>query len=621
MTVKHEMDRLAGAEENASDRAEQTDRAVSDQEETGTVAGGSDTERTEAAAADIVQVGTLRGRRGSMVHGTLEIGRDGEFRIPGSLICGAEDGPAVLITAGIHGGEYVGIRAAIRLSLTLDPAKIRGSVLILKAVSRRNFEHRYGSVEREDSKNLNRVFPGAPYGTVTERLAWALKEEIFPRADYYIDLHGGDEYEELVPYVYYPGSCAEDVSRISRDMACQTDVSYMVRSGVSSGGAYNEAASMGIPSVLLERGGMGRWTESEAEADRRDVCRILSSLGVLTESAPPRTVYPQEIRQVTYQFAEGRGLWYPAKRAGDRVSRGEYLGSVRDYEGRVKEVSTADVGGVILSQTMSLQVVSGGSMIAYGQIEYELDPRKERIRAYWQRRSESFLEQRRRELQSPLAGRWLEELLRPLPCAKGEPGKRLEGKRVLDVGCGAGFFSILLAREGAQVTGIDLTDEMVENARTLASEAGAPCEFFRMDAENPDFPPESFDLIVMRNVTWTLPGAADAYKAWLSLLKKGAYLLNFDADYGAEDSTDLSELPEKHAHFRVGMDMMRENEAIKRQLPINSFHRPAWDLDVVARLGIREIFTDMGVSGRVYLEKDDFYNPTPMFLLAVHKPA
>lgn len=60
--------------------------------------------------------------------------------------------------------------------------------------------------------------------------------------------------------------------------------------------------------------------------------------------------------------------------------------------------------------------------------------------------------------------------------------------RILDVGCGTGFFTILLAKEGHQVTGIDLTPDMITHAKKLAEEEKADCQFAVMDAENPDFP-------------------------------------------------------------------------------------------------------------------------------------
>ena len=91
--------------------------------------------------------------------------------------------------------------------------------------------------------------------------------------------------------------------------------------------------------------------------------------------------------------------------------------------------------GVILYQVSSLQVVEGGPVITYGNIVREKDERKTRIAQYWTRRSDSFLEQRRAELHSALAGRWMAELKKYLPEKKN--------LRILDVGCGTGFFPIL----------------------------------------------------------------------------------------------------------------------------------------------------------------------------------
>lgn len=143
-----------------------------------------------------------------------------------------------------------------------------------------------------------------------------------------------------------------------------------------------------------------------------------------------------------YQAASEDGLWYPAAKPGDMVTE-------------------------------------GGPVVAYGRIvrEPEYDDRKEQIVHYWEKRSESFLEQRRSELANPIAKRWMKEIEKQIPA-----GRRL---KILDVGCGAGFFSILLAKEGHEVFGIDLTPEMIENAIQLAEEENADCCFQVMDAENP----------------------------------------------------------------------------------------------------------------------------------------
>lgn len=277
-----------------------------------------------------------------------------------------------------------------------------------------------------------------------------------------------------------------------------------------------------------------------------------------------------------YQAASEDGLWYPAAKPGDMVTE-------------------------------------GGPVVAYGRIvrEPEYDDRKEQIVHYWEKRSESFLEQRRSELANPIAKRWMKEIEKQIPA-----GRRL---KILDVGCGAGFFSILLAKEGHEVFGIDLTPEMIENAIQLAEEENADCCFQVMDAENPMFADETFDVVISRNLTWTLPNAEHAYGEWMRVLKTGGVLLNFDANYGKDDASDTKDLPEQHAHFKVGNEMLEECERIKAQLPISRKNRPAYDVAVLCENTEGEIRIDTSLGKRIYLEKDEFYNPAPMFSICAVK--
>lgn len=558
----------------------------------------------------------MKAEPGQRVHGYLAL-KPGEIELPATIIRGKEPGKTVLITAGVHAGEYVGVEAAVQLGYKLKVEKVRGTIIIVKVVNRPAFEQRKGSMGLTDQKNLNREFPGNPSGTEMERLAYGIGTELHSVADYYIDLHCGDDYEQLTPYVYYAGKASEEVVKMSRRMAEQVDVPYMVRSMVSSGGSYNYAASCGIPSILIERGGMGGWTREEAQSMRRDVRNVLCFLGVYTGKQDYRSYYPLDLVDLRYQDASQSGLWYPTKKAGDMFRKQELLGEVRDYEGKVLEQAIADYDGVVLYQTGSLQVLENGPMIAYGRIHHGEDDRKERIVHYWGKRSESFCDQRRSELHNPIADRWMTEIKKMVPALSREESK--EKLKILDVGCGTGFFTILLARLGHEVTGIDLTPEMIMYAKLLAQEENVDCRFTVMDAEHLDFPDENFDLVISRNLTWVLPDVSQAYKEWTRVLKKGGMLLNFDANYGADDFSDVSALPHHHAHHMLGTEMMRECEEIKNQLPISSKNRPAWDLDVLGRMKLEEFSIDLGVSSRLYRERDEFYNPTPLFALCVRK--
>lgn len=546
---------------------------------------------------------------GKKKSGFLRIG-GGEFQLPATILHGEQPGKTVLITAGIHAEEYVGIQSALELSEMLKVQKIAGTVVIVKVVNRKAFELRSGSDSHEDGKNLNRVFPGSKEGTWSERLAYAIEKELLSIADYYIDLHSGDSYEQLTPYVYYAGAAAKEVVEQSREMAQQADVPYMVGSNVAMGGCYNYAASLGIPSILLERGQMGGWTKEESHSTRRDVRNILCHLGIYQGEKDYRNYYPLEVKDLCYQAANEQGLWYPCKKPGDMIQQGDMLGVIKDYEGKILEVCKAEYGGVILYQTGSLQVQESGPVIAYGKISRESDSRKERIAGYWSKRSDSFQAQRRAELHSSMADRWLLEIQKYLPQRK---------LKILDVGCGSGFFTILLGKQGHEVLGTDLTPDMIEKSRELAKEEGVDCKFEIMDAENLDFPDETFDVVISRNLTWTLPDAGHAYEEWCRVLKKGGILLNFDANYGSSNFADTSHLPENHTHNQVGMDMMQECEEIKKQLPISSYIRPAWDVETLGNLGILELSLDLGVGKRIYIKKDEFYNPVPIFTLCGKK--
>ena len=111
---------------------------------------------------------------------------------------------------------------------------------------------------------------------------------------------------------------------------------------------------------------------------------------------------------------------------------------------------------------------------------------KKRITHYWSIRARAFADQRLRELDSPKARRWLEEIVPKLP--ESADNKPL---RVLDVGAGTGFFTFLLSPLGHEVVGIDLTPAMIAKAKELARHLNISAEFFVMDAEAPSFAPGS----------------------------------------------------------------------------------------------------------------------------------
>ena len=234
---------------------------------------------------------------------------------------------------------------------------------------------------------------------------------------------------------------------------------------------------------------------------------------------------------------------------------------------------------------------------------------KNEIASYWSGRVEKFCRLRRDELNSDKRELWLAELKRFLP--------QRRPLDVLDIGTGTGFFCFLLGAAGCRAIGIDISQEMIAGARETARELGAKADFFVMDAEDPDFPPNSFDAIVTRTLTCFLPDLPRAYQAWHGLLREGGVLINFDGDYNYDE--EKRELPPHHSHEDVTAAQNEVYEQIRSDMKTVQKPRPDWDRQLLSKAGFSHITVDNGVSSRVYREFDKFYNPVPLFAIVARR--
>ncbi len=247
----------------------------------------------------------------------------------------------------------------------------------------------------------------------------------------------------------------------------------------------------------------------------------------------------------------------------------------------------------------------------YIAFEDEADNIKEKVESYWTKRADSFFELRHDEIESTKANRWVEEISKLLP-----EGKALN---ILDVGCGTGYFEVILGKLGHEITGIDLAEEMVAKANEMIRIYGMKnnAKALVCDGENPNFAPESFDVVITRNLTWTLPHPVDAYKSWYKLLKKGGKLINFDAEY-AKGAHNLKS-PENIAHSKIEDALKDECHDIYHMLTISMLDRPEWDVKILKEIGFEKVETDIEFGDRIFIEHDEFYIPDRMFCISATK--
>ena len=306
-------------------------------------------------------------KAGSGVKQTLPLPVTSPYPVEMTVICGSRPGKTLVVTAGVHGCEYVGIETLNRLKRELESAALSGRVILLPLVNPEGFYQGSKQTIPADGKNLNRMFPGKPDGTFSSQLARVLEETLYPEADFLMDLHGGDVNEALTPLVFFPASVPESLSAAASAAAESLSVPYRVAS-TSQNGLYSWAAQCGIPALLVERGERGLWSEKEVAACRENVYELMRHLGILNAASGSPCLQQAEIRRAVYEEAPADGFWYPAvSAAGQKLKQGTLLGTLKDSYGNEIACYTAPFDGVVLYYTLSLGVKSGDPLIAYGK--------------------------------------------------------------------------------------------------------------------------------------------------------------------------------------------------------------------------------------------------------------
>ena len=248
-------------------------------------------------------------------------------------------------------------------------------------------------------------------------------------------------------------------------------------------------------------------------------------------------------------------------------------------------------------------------------------------RAYWAKRARTYSESiRDDELTNEFHRIWFDTLNGFI--TKSFPDSSPAQIHVLDIGTGPGFFSIILAEAGYQVTAIDLTPSMLAEARKNAGTLADSIEYLEMNAEDLTFAESSFDVIVTRNLTWDLPHPEDAYNEWHRVLASGGLLLNFDAnwyrylfDHDArvsydKDRVNADAIGRYNENPDVDYGIMEE---IAARVPLSSTLRPDWDIDCLTRIGFDAVSYD-DIWETVWSDEDKVaYASTPMFLVHATK--
>lgn len=255
-------------------------------------------------------------------------------------------GPRILLMAGNHGDELEGQVALGRLIRSLEPADIRGRIIILPSA---NFPAAMAGSRTSplDGGNLNRSFPGDPNGGPTAQIAYYIETELLPRVDFVLDIHSGGSSLTYVPSTLgRRPDTPEGLDRATELMrAFGAPVAYLV-----SGGGFGDqtmtaaAARAGIRHMSTELAGGGQVTPAALRIAEGGVRRVLHKLGALKAEPPPpehETRLMQISGQDYYCYAPEPGFFEPLVELGAEVAAGTPAGAIHPFDTPWREPAVA----------------------------------------------------------------------------------------------------------------------------------------------------------------------------------------------------------------------------------------------------------------------------------------
>jgi predicted deacylase len=275
----------------------------------------------------------------------------GPVPIPVRVARGAQPGPTLCLTAGIHGDELNGIEVVRRVLQEIDPVKLSGMVIGVPIVNLHGF--RQASRYLPDRRDLNRHFPGRATGSAASRIAHSFFQQVIVHCETLVDLHTGSFHRSNVPQV------RADLTDSGSFELAKAFGSQVVVHAVGEPGTLRRAASdVGIPAISYEAGEPMRFQPAEVEEGVRGVFDLLSRKGML--SSRPRRGQRQEIYyRARWVRVDDGGILLSDVELGDSVKTGDELGVVTDPISNERTIVRSPYDGRVLGMALNQVVIPG----------------------------------------------------------------------------------------------------------------------------------------------------------------------------------------------------------------------------------------------------------------------
>jgi predicted deacylase len=311
-----------------------------------------------------LKIGKLVCEAGSKKTGWLDVLETptSDVQMPLMIVNGEAPGSVLCLTAGVHGCEYPGIVASLRIFKMTDPKKLNGALVIVPVVNTPSFNMKTPFVCPIDNININRIAPGNPNGSASYLIANTLFTEVMPNCDYHIDLHSGDVTENVATLAIVTKTGNKDVDTFSEMLAKVYNLEYVLISDYSPGSISAEVSKLGKPSITAEVGGMGILDEKDVSLHMEGIINVMKQLKMIA-GAPKLRSDQKALSTIVPIRAKHGGIFISKIKTGEKILQGQVLGEIINTFGDAVETVSSPADGVVILTSVPPSVNSGDTLM------------------------------------------------------------------------------------------------------------------------------------------------------------------------------------------------------------------------------------------------------------------
>lgn len=272
------------------------------------------------------------------------------------VIHGARPGPAVFVSAAIHGDEIIGTAIIQRLAQSLRPEALAGTVLLVPVANIFGFitHSRY----LPDRRDLNRSFPGSAGGSLAGQLAHIFYREVVGRCSLGIDIHSAAIHRYNLPQIRIAAG-----NRKLVELAMAFGAPVIIESPLRDGSLRDLAQKKGVDMLLMETGEALRFDRLSIETGASGVCRVLAHLGMIEADDGLSAVgIPARANRSVWVRSPRGGVTHRVRKSGDPVRKGDLLARVAGLFGEDAQDMVSPLDGIIIGHA-TLPVVHQGDAL------------------------------------------------------------------------------------------------------------------------------------------------------------------------------------------------------------------------------------------------------------------